>query len=375
MRVLIADHKEIFGGGQVTLLNVLREWQMQNVAMETRVICSPRAELLSRARALGIVCETMELGAIEKTRGVWWNARQRIAPTMHLWRTMRAFRPDALLANGAYSFLACLFAVQLARVPVVWYEHNSTLPNDKILRRLILAAREIAVVSECIRAQFVQFEPRAQNKTTVVYNGIVPDEFVVDAAVARQVKTELGISESARVIGTVSRLSPEKNVGLFVQAAQMVLGKMPDAKFLIVGDGPERATLEKQARALSIADAMCFAGQRADVPRMLAAMDVFVLASDTEGFALALVEAMAAARAIVATDVGGAREALPDGECGVLIPPRDATALANAVTELLRHENKCRALGERARERVAQKFTRAQQAQMMQMILERAVRQ
>jgi len=117
---------------------------------------------------------------------------------------------------------------------------------------------------------------------------------------------------------------------------------------------------------------IAFVGQRADVPRLLQICDVFVLASNTEGFSVALVEAMAAGRAIVATDVGGAREALADGACGRLVPPRNVAALTDALQELLRDETARDALGERARARAQQRFTRAQQARQMQNVLKRA---
>lgn len=374
MRLLCVEHKEIFGGGQVALLNTLRAWQAQRVAIEPLIVSAPRAAILEHARANQIPCAALELGAIEKTRGIAWNMRQRMAPTARLFRLMRAFQPDALLANGAYSFLACAFAAKLARVPVVWYEQNTNLPHDRTLRWLIAQADAIAVVTQIIRAQFIQLEPRARAKTTVVYNGMFPENFSANAGAAHSIKQEIGWSQDARVIGTVSRLSPEKNVGLYLQAAQKTSTAIPNARFLIVGDGPERAALETRAAELGLQELVYFAGQRTDVPHLLQAMDVFVLSSDTEGFSLAVVEAMAAARAIVATDVGGVREALNDGESGIVIPPRDAKALTNAVLVLLRDETKQRALGERARARALGKFTVTQQAAQLQKIVESVVR-
>jgi glycosyltransferase involved in cell wall biosynthesis len=210
--------------------------------------------------------------------------------------------------------------------------------------------------------------PQAATKTAVIYNGVVMENFRADADTGRAVKQSFGWTETTRVVGTVSRLSPEKNVALFLTAAVNIAREIPDVKFLVVGDGPERAALQARFQKESIV----FAGQRADVPRLLQAMDVFVLSSDAEGFPVAIVEAMAAARAIVATHVGGVREALADGACGRVIPPRDVEALTTAILKLLRDENERRALGERAHAYAAQHFTRAQQAHAMQRVLERA---
>jgi len=368
MRLLCIEHKTVFGGGQVALLNALAEWQTQRAEITPFVVCSKGAAIAPHARALQIPCAEMDLGAIEKTRGIAWNLGQRLAPTRALWQTMRAFQPDVLLANGAYSFLASALAANLARVPAVWYEQNTTLPDGRALAQLIRAAREIIVVTEMIRAQFVKTHPRAADKIHVIYNGVDTEHFRADADAARAIRESFGWTESARVVGTVSRLAPEKNVALFLTAAQALARTRPDVKFLVVGDGPERASLQAQFQDANIA----FVGQRADVPRLLQICDVFVLASNTEGFSVALVEAMAAGRAIVATDVGGAREALADGACGRLVPPRNVAALTDALQELLRDETARDALGERARARAQQRFTRAQQARQMQNVLERA---
>lgn len=367
MRILILEHKEIFGGGQVALLNALAEWHAQRADIQARVVCAPRAAIAPHVRALQIPCVEMNLGAIEKTRGVLWNMRQRVVPTRALLAQMRAFQPNVLLANGAYSFLASAFAAKFARVPVVWYEQNITLPDGRVLRQLIHAARAIIVVNEMIRQQFLHLVPDAAKKIQVIYNGVKIKDFRADDETARMVKKAFGWDESTRVVGTVSRLSPEKNVALFLTAAQTIARVMPDVKFLVVGDGPEREQLQTRFQNESVV----FAGQRDDVPRLLQAFDVFVLSSDAEGFPVALVEAMAAGRAIVATDVGGVREALPDDRYGRVVPPRAESALTHALLALLRDENARRGLGERARARAAQHFTRAQQAQQMQTILER----
>lgn len=367
MRILIVEHKEIFGGGQVALLNALAEWQAQRAEITPCIVCARGAAIAPHVRALQIPCVEMDLGALEKTRGVMWNLAQRVAPTRALLKEIRAFQPDVLLANGAYSFLASAFAAQFARVPVVWYEQNITLPDGRVLRQLIRDARAILVVNEMIRQQFLQLVPDAVQKIHVIYNGVKMENFRVDDETARAVKQAFGWDAQTRVVGTVSRLSPEKNVALFLTAAQTVARALPDVKFLVVGDGPERESLQTRFQN----ERVVFAGQRADVPRLLQAMDVFVLSSDAEGFPVALVEAMAAARAIVATEVGGVREALPDDRYGRVVPPRAEPALTHAILELLRDENARRVLGERARERAAQHFTRAQQARRMQTILER----
>jgi glycosyltransferase involved in cell wall biosynthesis len=364
MRVLLVEHKTVWGGGQVALWNVLREWQRTRAPLEPVLVCPPQAELAPRARALGIETVTFDLGAIEKTRSVAWNFAQRIGPTTRLWRVLRSARAEVVLANCAYSFLAGVFAAKLARTPIVWLEQTTTLPSSDLLRRMMDWADRIVVVSDAIRAQFVGLSPSAAQKIAVIYNGVDTERFAMRRA-AQETRRALGLAHDARVVGTVSRLSPEKGIEFFIAAANVLARDAADIRFVIVGDGPERARLQKIANG-----AVIFWGQRDDIPPLLYAMDVFVLPSLAEGFGIAAAEAMACGLPVVASDVGGLREIVARNETGILVPPRDANALAHALLELLRDENKRRAFGERGRARVEQNFTLAHQAQQLQSVLE-----
>jgi glycosyltransferase involved in cell wall biosynthesis len=149
---------------------------------------------------------------------------------------------------------------------------------------------------------------------------------------------------------------------VFLEACHRVQEALPQARWLCVGDGPERAALERRAAGYSPPLQIVWAGWREDVPRLLAALDVFVLASRAEAFPLVVLEAMAAARPVVATDVGGVREAVVHGETGLLVPPEDPEALADAVLDLLGDVNKRRALGQAGRAWVKREFTLERQA-------------
>jgi len=366
MRVLLVEHKTVWGGGQVALWNVLGEWQRTRAPLEPVLVCPPDAELAPRVRALGIETVTFGLGAIEKTRSVAWNFAQRVEPTTRLLRVMQDVRAEVVLANCAYSFLAGVFAAKLSRTPIVWLEQTTTLPSGNLLRRMMSWADRIVAVSEAIRTQFVALAPNAQQKMTVIYNGVDTERFALRRA-AQETRRALGLAQDARVVGTVSRLSPEKGIEFFIAAANALARDAIDVRFLIVGDGPERARLEKIAKG-----AVIFLGQRDEIPELLHAMDVFVLPSLAEGFGMAAAEAMACGLPVIASDVGGLREIVAPNETGILVPPREANALANAILELLHDENKRRAFGERGRARVEQNFTLAHQAQQLQIVLEGA---
>lgn len=364
MRVLFVEHKTVWGGAQVALVNLLREWERTKAPMATTIVCPPDAALVPRVRALGMACIPLDLGAIEKRRGIAWNLAQRLAPTTKLLRILRRTGAQGIIANGAFSFLASVLAAKYAHVPIVWIEHNTTLPNDYLVRRMLHWANQIVVVSEAIREQFVNLAPEAQGNIITIHNGVDTEEFRVNPEARCRVRRELGWDENLCVVGTVGRLSPEKGIEYFVDAAAEIAAIMPETRFLVAGDGPQRAELETRA-----AGRVRFLGWREDMPDIFNALDVFALPSLAEAFGLAAVQAMATQVPVVASHVGGLREIIR-AETGLLVPPREAHALAQGILTLLRNQEMRRAFGARGRDRVLQQFTLAQQAEQMQTILE-----
>ncbi len=153
------------------------------------------------------------------------------------------------------------------------------------------------------------------------------------------------------VIGAVARLAPVKGHQHLIEAAPAILRRFPDACLLLVGDGELRGALEERAKALGLADRITFTGFRRDVPSTIAGMDLVVLPSLNEGMGRVLVMSMALGKPIVATRVGGVPELLGEGEAGVLVPPGDSAALADAICMLLENPARARELGEAGKRR------------------------
>ena len=145
-----------------------------------------------------------------------------------------------------------------------------------------------------------------------------------------------------------------------------MLDRIPGARFVLVGDGPERAALARQAHNLGIADRVALRGLVAQGADVLSEMSVFALPSHVEGMSNALLEAMAAGLPVVATDVGGNGEVMVAGETGLLVPPRDPDALAEALVLLLKDPERARAMGAAGRARVEQSFTVEQMVARLQ---------
>lgn len=167
-----------------------------------------------------------------------------------------------------------------------------------------------------------------------------------------ETRKELGFREEEIVIGNVARLTEVKGHQYFLQAAAIIKDKLESEgqrniyKFLIVGDGPEREVLEELARELDIMDKVIFTGDRRDIPELLAAMDIFVLSSLSEGLGLAAVEAMAARRPVVLTESGGLAEQITDGQEALLVPVAEPHVLASKIYQLSREYELMRALAE-----------------------------
>ncbi len=148
-----------------------------------------------------------------------------------------------------------------------------------------------------------------------------------------------------------------KGHSTFVKALPQILSRHPHAQVVIAGDGPLRDELQEQAGALGVAEAVHLLGVRDDVPELLQRLDLFVLPSNSEGLSNALLEAMANRLAVVATSVGGNPEVVDHGVTGLLVPPRDPEAMADACSDLLDNPERLEDMGRRGEERVEEKFT------------------
>ncbi|MHB1420032.1 MAG: glycosyltransferase family 4 protein [Bacillota bacterium] len=257
-------------------------------------------------------------------------------------------------------------AAAKARVPVVVATVHNFLYGEKLpaWRKAVYTAAQrwlargtdhFITVSQALAGDITRREGVPAGRVTTIYNGIDLSRFqmIIDYAKKKQ---ELGLHVNAPVIGTVSRLIPEKGVACFLRAALIVKYFMPEVQFLIVGDGPQRHQLEEEARQLNLGHSVVFTGFRSDVPQILPLINVFVTPSLSEGLSIATLEAMAARRPVVASQVGGLPEIVIPGRTGLLVKPNDPEALADAVLCLMKSPRKALAYGTNAREMVEQDF-------------------
>jgi glycosyltransferase involved in cell wall biosynthesis len=222
-------------------------------------------------------------------------------------------------------------------LPAVLHEHANLTDTpwfQKVADRVLAPYTDIALAVSRSTAEFVvrgRLVPA--ERTKVVYLGVPLEEFSRPRGVLeiQQAREDLGIPAGVFAVGTVTRLMPSKGNEYLVEAAPMVLARLPHARFYIVGEGELQEALAARARALGLGDHLVFSGFRRDVAGALSAFDLAVFPSLWEGTPLTVLEALAMGKPIVSTDADGLKDVLTDGADAVLVPRRDAAALAQAI--------------------------------------------
>jgi glycosyltransferase involved in cell wall biosynthesis len=219
----------------------------------------------------------------------------------------------------------------------------------------------VVTVSQGMYHEIAALPMMNTKRLTPIQNAIDCDAFYLPAERIAS-REELGMDPEAYLFGYTGRVTSVKGLDTLIKAFAVVLSSHPRARLVIIGDGEERAALMSLAQDLGIAEAVVWTGFRQDIPRLLAAMDVFVQPSSNEGLSLSILEAMAAAKPVVITDVGGAREAVSDKETGLLVQPGSVEDLAKAMDSLLVDSSHGVTLGLAARESVSRQFGAARMA-------------
>lgn len=306
---------------------------------------------LDMARAAGASCHVLGKGAAR------WSGLQAVA------RLMRTHRIDVVNGHNPTGALYGTLAARWAGVPaVVRTEHSIHYPGRgsrayaPVEALLTAMGDRVICVCEAARASHAPRFPWARDRFVAIANGISELTELPSRSAAR---ASLELPETARVALTVGSLTPQKAQDVLLRAFAEVVEVVPDAVLLIAGEGRLERELTALHQTLALGDRVRFLGARTDVTRLMAACDVFVLSSAREGLSITLLEAMRAGRACVATDVGGNREAVSDGDTGRIVPVGDAHALAGAIRGLLADSAASAEAGVRGELRFRERFTAA----------------
>ena len=344
--LLLDSHRNIVGGGQLSLLGLAKE--LDSSRFKAICVGPDGGSMFGAARAILPVLP-LELPPFRLA-----TLHEFVATVWRLCRLVRQSSADLMHANGSRSMLYAGIAGRICSVPVIW--HVRVCPSDGLLDRVLaMLSSRLIVISRAVQKRFANV---ASAKVHLVYNGVSLEPY--DEESGRELRAELGY-EDVRLVGIVAQLLPVKRHQDFIEAMRIVGKRFRNTRFVIVGADldPEQHYLQ-QLRDLVARTGMIerydFLGYRDDIPRVMSMLDVVVLTSENEGLGRVLIEAMAGSRPVVATAVGGVPEVVDDGKTGILIPSAAPDALASAVCELLEHPDRARAMGAAGRLRAEASF-------------------
>jgi glycosyltransferase involved in cell wall biosynthesis len=353
VRILEVINEATIGGGQRHVLSLVEG--LDKTIFEVSVACTENGPLVEDLRSRGIAVHPVDMrkGVIHP-------------PLFQLSRLLWRNQIEIMHAHGGVAGVWGRLSAALARTPVrfytlhgIHYRHYSNPVKRGLFialeRCLAQTTDQIICVAESDRQAGLRRRLFSQDQCTVIRNGIdVPD--AETPGKGKQLRKALGIAVDAPIIGTVGRLHRQKGQWILIQAAREIIRVIPNAKVLLVGDGPLRKRLEKQSSSLGLDSSIHFLGGRREAIDIIPIFDVFVLPSFWEGLPYSLLEALALERPVVASAVDGIPEVVVHGESGLLVSPGNPRELAEAVIQLLTNKAYAETLGRKGREVVLEGY-------------------
>jgi glycosyltransferase involved in cell wall biosynthesis len=282
------------------------------------------------------------------------------------WRAVRTIRReiersaiDVVHAHGykadLYARAACPFGgPALVSTCHNWPSRAWTMRAYAALDRVVLRSFDRVATPSPVVADVLRRSGQSEDTVAWINNGVDLERF---RAATPALRGELGLTSDARVVGFVGRLAPGKGADVFLQVANRISSTSPRSKFVVVGDGPLRIGLEALAATLGIEKQVAFLGTRDDMPSIYASLDVMLLPSFDEAMPMCVLEAMAAAKPVIATRVGAVPDVVLEGETGYVVEPGDAESMARRLTGLLDDTASALRLGARGYDRAASLFS------------------
>src|SRR6058998_2417760 len=349
--VVLVHATDIVAGGERSLLNLVRH--LDRDKFDARVVCDATDEFVQSIQETGTPVHRVRFPGLRRPGLVAWRAVRDLLASCRI-------AGDAVFhANTPRTNLYAAAAGRLARVPVVWHCRNlletGMWDTDRMFAWL---PDRIICNSDAIASRFAG--SRWQHRVRTILNGVDLAEFHPDISGA-PVRAELGWVRNP-IIAATSRLDPEKGHETLLEAMRIVAQQIHESRLFIAGiasvnHATRHAVLQRRISELKLDGMVRLLGFRHDIPQLLAAADICVLPADAEACGRVLFEAMAMAKPLVATASGGTPEIVVDAVTGVLVPPKDSRALAEALVALLKNPALRNAMGAAGRERVTKQFS------------------
>jgi len=336
------------GGTQVIFLNTLQALDPARCRIVVACLEGPGA----------LMPEVVEYAPVHCQNRLSAN---NLSTLLFLLRLMHAEQVDVVHTYYGRTRVYGRLAAILARVPVIISAEMAqagpySLKGWATERLFDYFTDHFVAVSEATKVHLFRTRQISPSKVTVIYPGVDLVRFDIQEMLP-MIRYELGLPDHALVIGVVARLVPYKGHADLIAALPRILQAAPTTRLVFIGDGPAAPDLRHQVHEVGLTDQVHFLGERRDIPRLLRALDVFVLPSHQEGLGLAIIEAMAAGLPVVATRVGGIPDVVIEGETGLLVEPGNPAELAEAIIQLLTNPHIQRQMGIKGRQRVESYFT------------------
>jgi glycosyltransferase involved in cell wall biosynthesis len=335
--VALFTDADVFAGTEKHLLDLALALGQAAPDISLVLVCPDPSPLAQRAKEAGLPVIAVASGA----SGVLDRRTLRV-----LRRHLRSGRIQILHAHNGRTALLAALAVALARCGRVVVTQHFLEPahtaHHGFKAKLYAAAHRwvnarvahFIAISQAARSRMLARGDASPERVSMIHNALFPPEASTLAPPAT-VRAHFGVPSSTPLLVCVARLEKEKSLDTLLEALHLLKAKRVAVHCIMAGEGGERAALETQAKTLGLGDRLQLPGYCTDVMSLIGAADVFVLPSRIESFGLVLLEAMALSKAVIATRAGGPAEVVADGESGVLVPPRDAAALAAALEKLV----------------------------------------
>jgi len=353
----VFDNME-FGGGERVFAQIIN--RLSDKKYKIIVACLPTGTFIEKIK-----------GSEAQIKSFDMRNRFNLRVILQLSSLIKKERVAIVHSQGARADFFARIAAKLASAPNV----VSTVPmpvegfDVHPIRKLIYMAfnrfsecfvDRFIVVSDALEKMMIEKHRIAPQRIVKIYNGIETDEYCIsdEEIVHRRssFRTKANIEEDVPVIGIIGRLVWQKGFEYFIEAIPEVLKEFKEAKFLLVGEGKLEDELKVKSKKLKLEDKIIFTGFLSDIKDALASIDILVIPSLQEGLPVVLLEAMAMKKPIVAANIEGIMEILENSVSGLLVPPRDIKALAEAVIDLLKHQDKANQMGIAARRVVEERF-------------------
>ncbi len=372
MRIVYLNHSAKVSGGEISLLTFLKGLKGSK-KIEPVLVCPAGGVLKKKAQSMGL--PVMDIEPFEA--GFTRNPLSFLAYGVRLLRTARRFasivkelNADLIDANSVRAGLIACTSSLFHKIPILVHVRDC-VPRNKIgsLTRRIIARRASKIIanSSYVACHFA-LDASMLRKIKVVYNPLDLSSFDPKKVDGDQFKKIFKVNGSYPLIGVVGQISPWKGLVDVIRAMPKVLSSFPEARLLVVGE-PKFDTvsarydnvaylkeLKSLVEELNLRKEVIFTGERSDIPEVMKAIDLLILASWEEPFGRALIEAMAMEKPVISTNRGGPTEIVEDGVTGVLLPPKNPEVIAQAVIELTSKKKKSEEMGRRGRKEVRRRF-------------------